>query len=181
MEHEAIRQLVRMRDAPRLAGVSAADLAGFLDDFLDQQEARRPLDFDRLMSLGVLLARAGHEDMDTHVLQRLLAGPSAKRLDATAAFLSGLWRRAGRSRPVAEPAVDLLLRAHQGLRADDDTEYSVVQALAQVMRSDAPAALKARIAPVLQAAAQRPWPVSLRDSAQELIRQALAAAPSSSP
>ena len=121
----------------------------------------------------MFLASAEHENVDDAVLRWLLDEPSGKRLDIAAAFLNGLWKRAMRRAPITEDRLVMLLSARRGLEIDDDAEFSFIQALCQVVESDAAASVKSKARESVKNAAGRNFASSLRPSVTALVERAL--------
>ncbi len=136
------------------------------------EAAAGPPDFDRLMSAGVSLARSGRHEADQSVLAWLAAQPSARRLDIASAVLNGLWHAAFRKAPVPQKNVEALIRAQSGIEPDAAADYSFVQALCQVLRSDPAPPLKERIAGALEATMRRDYPPAVKRRMESLAGRA---------
>lgn len=174
MEEKEISHLMISGNLQKLRSLTYADVSGFLLAAMGRYEDdASPADFDHLMSMGILFAKTEHEDVDYPVLHWLLNKPSGRRLDIVAAFLTGLWRRKCRRFPVAEDKVVLLLTARRGLEVDDDDEYSFIQALCEVIESDAETPVKLRAVNAVQTAARRNFSPSLQPSVTARVDRAL--------
>jgi hypothetical protein len=155
--------------------LTSAEIEPLLIALLEQYDQSSYVDFDRLMSVGLRLARSGHDAADAAAVAWLALQPSARRLDIVAALLCGLWHRGYRSRPVSGAVVDQLIAARPGVGAvGDDAEYSYIQALCQVLESAADSATKAQVRQEVQRVGQRAFVPALRDTVQARIKQALA-------
>jgi hypothetical protein len=174
MEEKEIRHLMVSGNLQKLRSLTYADVSGFLLAAMGRyDDDAAPADFDRLMSMGILFAKTEHEHVDYPVLRWLLNKPSGKRLDIVAAFLTGLWRRAYRRIPVAEDKFVLLLTARRGLEVDDDAEYSFIQALCEVIESDAAAPVKLKAVNAVRTAARRNFSPSLQPTVTARVDRAL--------
>jgi hypothetical protein len=160
----------------QMSAVSAAEVETLLLAALDQaDQATGPADFDRFLGIGISLAKAGREDAGPAALRWLAARVAAKRLDIVAAFLTGLWNRPYRSKPVGVAEVEALVQARRKLAAvDQDTEYSYAQALCRVLESDAPDPARAIARAALQSVSQQKFDPELQGMVQQRIAQALA-------
>jgi hypothetical protein len=164
--------MIRSGDLKHLQRLSPDEVRAYLHATFAKAEAGF-VDFDRLMSTGLSLVQAGHEDADRAALDWLRARPGAKRLDIVAAFLTGLWDRASRRAPVPADRIDTLIRAHQGYNVHADAEYSFIQALCQVVESDLDRPTRERVAKLLQAIDLRAWSDALRHTAETRIDRAV--------
>src|SRR4051812_5604848 len=127
MEEIELRRLVESGSLKELRLLSDNDVTKFIIAVMEKYDRETaPVNFDRLMSMGILFANTEHENVDDAVLRWLLNKPSSKRLDIAAAFLNGLWQRVRRRAPVTENKLDMLLTARRGLKVDDDTEFSFI-------------------------------------------------------
>lgn len=156
--------------------LTSAEIEQLLMALLEQYDQSSYVDFDRLMSVGLRLARSGHDAADAAAVAWLALQPSARRLDIAAALLCGLWHRGYRSQPVSGAVVNQLIAARPGVvgAVSDDAEYSYIQALCQVLESAADSATKAQVRQEVQRLAQRAFVPALRDTVQARIKQALA-------
>lgn len=175
-EQNLIRDLLARKDLERLRLVPGHEIGAYLVvAFEEEERADELVNFDRLMSNGILLAKTRHEEVDRRALDWLLSNPTDKRLDMIAAFLNGIWNRPYRAHPVPPENVRLLIRARDKLSAaSEDAEYSYIQALCQVMRADAEPALKNELRPILRALQERAFTPPLDQLAKSVIEQALA-------
>ena len=140
---------------------------------LDESEAARgPVNFDRLMSAGVSLVRSGRQDADLPVLEWLGAQPSSRRLDIAAAALNGLWHPSFRTAPVPDQNVEMLIRARDAAAPEGNADYSFVQALCQVLRSQAGPALKDRVSAQLEAVLEQRQEPALKRRMESVIHGA---------
>jgi len=174
MNLESIESVVRARDAEQLRNIPEADLEAFLVSlFTESDDSNNPPDFDRLMSLGILTARSGHEEADRPAIRWLLIGPSDKRMDIVCAFLNGLWNRPYRKGPVSGKRLEQLVAARRGINLDASTEYSYAQALSQVMRSDVDETIKEIARAELERIAKQTFQPPLDSLMASLIERAL--------
>jgi hypothetical protein len=174
MEENEIRHLMVSGNLNKLRLLTSTDAKSFLLAVIGREDLdAAPANFDRLISMGILFAKTEHEDLEEPVLRWLLDKPSGKRLDIAAAFLTGLWRRACRRFPVGDDKVILLLTARRGLEVDEDTEYSFIQALCEVIESDAAAPVRQRAVRAVETAAQRNFSRSLQPSVKARVDRAL--------
>ena len=155
-KHRSIAQMVETFDEDRLVALTDAQVGDFLlgviEAYDDEYESA---DFDRLVSMGVVFAKTGHENADQPVLRWLVENPSARRLDIVSTLLLGLWNRSLRQGPVAAPKLDLLRQARQDLVLDEYVEYNYLLALSRAADSDAPQHVKDLVAQVLVRALKR--------------------------
>jgi hypothetical protein len=91
----------------------------------------RPIEFDRLMGVGIKFARAGQEDKDKVALEWLANAQSPKRIDIVSAFLGGDWQPSVRLRPLRPETVERFISLRRGIEIDDEAAYSSLALLAE--------------------------------------------------
>ena len=174
MEKIDLQSLVESTNLKELRLRSLSDVSEFVKTVMDSYDRpQAPVNFDRLMSMGILLANAEHQNVDYTVLRWLLDDPSSKRLDIGAAFLNGLWRRLKNAAPITDDRLDMLLAARRGLEVDDDAEFSFIQVLSQVIESGAAASTKLKALEAVKTAARRNFAAGLRPSVTALVERIL--------
>ncbi len=152
--------------------LDAAELADYVRHELGVRSVPR-VDVDRLIAFGIQLARAGRTDADEAAVAWLEAQPTPNRLDAVAALFAGLWSSHDRGAAVDPRHVETLIRAREELPPNPDVENSVVLALREILRSDAPADLKRRVVEAFRAALDRTEP-PIDEFNRRLMERALA-------
>jgi|SRR5579862_6648925 len=169
-----IEQFVKRNDFAALQEVPPSDIASFLASTMGQKESEIPLNIDRLISLGVTLAKSGHETVDGPVLQWLGRQPSVRKIDIVAAFLSGLWKAPFRQRPVTGESANAFLEVIRGAKLDDDATLNCVVALTEAMIPEAPSQVRVKVGAALREMARHRFrnPSTARMS-QSLIDRAL--------
>jgi hypothetical protein len=175
MNPDALAVLANRKDFEALRSIQASDIGDFLRSMMSvvEQESTPP-DADKLMSLGVTLAKAGHEASDRDALEWLNAKPSARRVDIVAAFLNGLWQIPFRSASVPPESARLFLQALRVTAPDDNSMYMSVLALSELMIPEASQEVKVAVAGALREMARHKYrtPAPARLS-QSVIEKAL--------
>lgn len=141
-----------------LQALTPGELAAYVRHELTEAIKESPLSADRLIAVGVHLARAGRADADAPALAWLAEAPSSLRLDAAASMLCGLWRGPYRQAPVPPMGVETLLRQTEGLTLDLDAEGSLAWALCEAMNSELEPELRARLLAALEGILHRAGP-----------------------
>lgn len=154
-----IETLVNARDLEPLRRQPAGSIGEFVVHVLNQYSTgARAMNVDRLLSLGVLLAKAGHGVADRLAQGDAVSGDPELKVDVLASFLTGMWNPAFRTSPPDHTTVLALVTLRGNLRLGIDAEYSYIQALCQALQRDSPSGLKSLLVPRLTEVARRPYP-----------------------
>jgi hypothetical protein len=176
----AIETLVQARDLERLRRQPADSVDEYVVNVLNQYStAARAMNADRLLSLGVLLAKAGHAAADRRAQGGEVSGNPELKVDVLASFLTGIWNPVFRTSPPSHATVLALVTLRGTLNLGIDAEYSYVQALCQALQRDSPSGLKSLLVPKLTEVARKPHPKPWREQITTLTAKALSRAASS--
>lgn len=173
MDINEFTKSLRMGNLQRIQAEDDARIKLLLKEFLADQALVEPLDFDRLMSTGILLSKARKHYADLVALTWLLEHPSSKRLDFVSAFLNGLWLPPHRDIPVSPDRVRMLIKAHEASDVTADSEYSFIQALSQVMQHDMTSELRSEIKRVFEVVSGRDYGQPLNSLMSSVINRAI--------
>ena len=174
MNLQEFKNLIRLAKVKDLQNIPDAEIAGQVRDFLEEFDSRPDdIDFDRLMSSGILLARANKEPLDETALEWFFERPTTKRLDIVSAFLNGLWKRGYRRKPVDADRITTLIQARNRVDANADAEYSFVQALSQAMQPDSIPQIKSTIEQVFHRVSARKFGSHVDSLIQSIIDKAI--------
>ena len=141
----------------------------------EYEDSLEPVNFDRLMGIGIVLARAGTEDVDVTALHWLLQQPSSRRVDIVSALLNGFWKANLRRIPVPPERVEMLLQGGENTELSNDAEFSFIQVLCQIMQPDASLPIRARIRDKFREVLQRPiadWETVMRSVISDALHRA---------
>jgi len=138
-------------DVEKLRAMNREAASRFVQSLLsDCEKAAGSPNFDRLNSQGIILVRAGHEQVDAVALNWLHQDLSARRLDIASALLNGLWHVAYRHSPLEVANVESLIAARRRIEPQGDAAYSSLQALSQALHAKASVALRNVVSLALQ-------------------------------
>jgi hypothetical protein len=175
MSPDKLAVLADRKDLEGLRSIQASDIGDFLRSMMSAvEEESTPPNADKLISLGVTLAKAGHESSDRDALEWLNGKPSSRRVGIVAAFLNGLWQIPFRSASVPPESARLFLQALRVTALDDDAMYMSVLALSVLMIPQASKEVKVEVAGALREMARHKYlsPAAARLS-QSVIEKAL--------
>jgi len=162
-------------DWERLLGLEDGKLDEYLVALFEKCETSPgPFKFDRLMGIGIRLARAGRRGTDRTALKWVEKQPTARRLDIAAALLSGLWGDESHSHPVTAECVRAFIRLRGTIVLDDESAYSSLMALSKIADSAAEPDAKEEVAQVMRLAGGEHYENGVIErQAQELIKTSL--------
>ena len=124
----------RRGNADSIANASPTEIAASVVALCGRCEESGAIDFDELLSIGLMLTVAGHLHSDEIIIGWLENSPTALRLDISSALLVGAWMRYPEKEPVSPVQIARLVAARPKERLSPDAEYSYAQALARILR-----------------------------------------------
>lgn len=153
-ERRDFNLMLTLYDHDGLAALTGSELKDFLLLELDEYDHDLTSDTERLISVGLTLAKAGHASADEPVIQWLAENPSPRRLNIASLILLGLWKEPS-SEYIAPHRIEKFMHAREGLALQEEEEFDYVMTLCQSMEFGMPSSLKKRIEVVLRETLQR--------------------------
>ena len=150
MEFDSALQVFSYQNFNALVAMPDAELISRVKDLLAASIASsEPVNFDKLLSTGITIARTQKLGVDKAVIDWMHAEPTARRVDAGCGLLSGLWHPQFFQGPVDASSLMVLVQLWQVAVQDDDAACSFVFAIFQASKAKMTADLREALRAIL--------------------------------